>query len=70
MGRSVSTGGVKPKEGAQELPRILAAINISDYISDELRCAITPILFKPKSGGKLAYGYRAEILPQICNVYH
>jgi len=68
MGRSGSTGGLKPKEGAQELPRILAATNLSAFISDKLRCAITPILFKQKRGGN-AYGYGAEILPEICNVY-
>jgi len=68
MGRSGSTGGLKPKDGAQELPRILAATNLSTFISDELRCAITPILFKQKRGGN-AYGYKAEILPEICNVY-
>ena len=68
MGRSGSTGGLKSKEGAQELPRIVAASNLSTFISDELRCAITPILFKQKKGGN-AYGYRAEILPEICNVY-
>ncbi len=69
MGRSGSTGGLKRKNGAQDLPRILAASNLTPYISDELRCAVTPIRFKPKTGGKPAYGYRAEILPEICNVY-
>ena len=68
MGRSGSTGGLKAKEGAQELPRIVAASNLSPFISDDLRCAINPILFKQKKGGN-AYGYRAEILPEICNVY-
>jgi len=69
MGRHGSTGGLKPKNGAQELPRILTASNLSPFISNELRCAIVPILFKPKSGGRPANGYRAEILPEICNVY-
>jgi hypothetical protein len=68
MGRSGSTGGIKSKGTAQDLPRILAAANLTPYISDELRCAVAPILFKTKRGAK-AYGYRAEILPEICNVY-
>jgi hypothetical protein len=68
MGRSGSTGGIKQKNGAQPLPRILAAANLTSFISDDLRCAITPIRFKTKRGGN-AYGYPAEILPEICNVY-
>ena len=68
MGRSGSTGGVKSKGIAQDLPRILAAANLSPFISEELRCAVAPILFKTKKG-VAAYGYRAEILPEICNVY-
>jgi len=68
MGRSGSTGGIKQKDGAQQLPRILAAANLKPFISDDLRCAITPIRFKTKRGGN-AYGYPAEILPEICNVY-
>lgn len=68
MGRSGSTGGIKSRGTAQDLPRILAAANLTPYISDELRCAVAPILFKTKRG-VAAYGYRAEILPEICNVY-
>jgi hypothetical protein len=68
MGRSGSTGGLRPQRGAQDLPRILAATSLTPYISNELRCAVPPILFKQKRGGN-AYGYRAIILPEICNVY-
>lgn len=68
MGRSGSTGGIKQKNGAHPLPRILAAANLTPFITDDLRCAITPIQFKTRRGGN-AYGYRAEILPEICNVY-
>lgn len=68
MGRSGSTGGTKQRDDAQGLPRILAAANLNPYISEELRCAIVPFLFNTKRGGT-AFAYRAESLPQICNVY-
>ena len=68
MGRSAGTGGTKARDGAQGLPRILAAANLTPYIPYELRCAVTPFMFKTKRG-TAAFAYRAELLPEICNVY-
>ncbi|MCG6536160.1 MAG: hypothetical protein L7F78_16040, partial [Syntrophales bacterium LBB04] len=28
-----------------------------------------PLLFQPKKGGRRANGFKAQILPEICNVY-
>ncbi len=69
IGKSVSTGTLRgPKNGAHQPPRILAASNLTPYISEELRCALNPFQFRTIRGHK-ANGYRAEILPEICNVY-
>lgn len=50
------------------LPPFLAAENLSPFISEELREATTPIVFR-NSKGKKAYGYDARLLPMICEVY-
>jgi hypothetical protein len=68
IGRHGATGGIEVKDDAQQLPRFLSPSNLRPYISNELECACAPLKFKPK-GGTSAYGYKAEILPEICNVY-
>lgn len=56
---------------AEGIPPFLNASNLEPFFSDELRQSWRPILFRPKKGGLggISYGYRAELLPQICNVY-
>jgi hypothetical protein len=50
------------------LPPFLAAENLTPFISDELRIAATPVVFRTKRGNK-AYGYDAKLLPLVCEVY-
>lgn len=50
------------------LPPFLAAENLLPFISDELRQAASPIVFKTMRGNK-AYGYDARLLPMVCEVY-
>ena len=50
------------------LPSFLAANNLKRFVSEELLKSTTPVTFVVPSGGK-AFGYRAELLPQVCNVY-
>jgi hypothetical protein len=50
------------------LPPFLAAENLLPYVSDELRQAATPIVFRTQRRGK-AYGYDAKLLPLVCEVY-
>ena len=54
--------------GFDKLPSFLAATNLKPLISDELIASTTPIFFRLPTGGR-AVGYRAELLPQVCNVY-
>lgn len=63
----------KGGQGASELavdkvPSFLAANNLKPFISADLAESTTPIIFRTPSGAK-AFGYRAELLPKVCNVY-
>ena len=49
------------------MPRFLAPNNLKPFVSEELERALTPLVFKGK--GRINYGFKAEILPEICNVY-
>lgn len=59
-------GGTGVRSSA--VPAVLSANNLAPYISDELKRMSEPILYLPRTGGR-AYGYRAEILPAVCEVY-
>ncbi len=59
------------------LPAFLRARNLVDFISDGLREATKPIIFRPLQGGYtssdgyrgIAYGCDARTLPAVCKVY-
>ncbi|MGR3515392.1 MAG: P63C domain-containing protein [Paracoccaceae bacterium] len=55
-------------EGEERLPAILQGKAINPFISEELKARSKPISFRLQTGG-LASGYRAEILPEVCEVY-
>lgn len=55
-------------EQVDKMPSFLAANNLKPFISKELMGSTTPIAFRTPSGSK-AWGYRAELLPKVCNVY-
>ena len=51
------------------LPAFLAASNLKPFISKALVTASTPVSFQAPSRGPIAHGFRAELLPQVCEVY-
>lgn len=53
---------------ATNLPVFLRAKNLERYITPEIEEMATPIIFKPIRGNK-AFGYKAELLPIVCNIY-
>ena len=67
-------GKAKGGRGSQQmlriggLPPFLAAENLLPFISDELRQAATPIVFRTIRGAR-AFGYDARLLPLVCEVY-
>ncbi len=71
LGRASKAKGGKGSERMMRvggLPPFLAAENLQPFISDELRQAATPVVFRTKRGNK-AYGYDARLLPLVCEVY-
>ncbi len=52
----------------QGLPPFLAAANLQPFVSDELRRAATPVVFRTTRGNR-AFGYDAKLLPLVCEVY-
>lgn len=59
---------VRNEGGEERLPAILQGKAIKPFISQELLEKSRPIQFRLETGG-LASGYRAEILPMVCEVY-
>lgn len=60
------------KRVVDQLPPFLSANNLEAFIDEGLRCSCIPIIFKAKKGGGksgIAHGYKAELLPQVCNVF-
>lgn len=58
-GQGASVDGVIP---------FLAANNIKPFIPSDLEDSTRPVRFRT-STGSMAYGYRAELLPRVCEVY-
>jgi len=67
IGRS---GKPAARRGSQveKVAPFLALNNLKPYINKELESSTYPIVFKPVSGSR-AYGYKAELLPKVCEVY-
>lgn len=59
---------VRKEEGEEQLPPILQGKSIKPYLSNELIEKSRPIKFRTPSGS-LASGYRAEVLPEVCELY-
>ena len=57
------------QDDAVNLPDFLSASNLKPFVSKELVTASTPVEFQAPSRGPVAYGYRAELLPEVCRVY-
>ena len=53
--------------GAPQLPAVLMSANVKPFISGELMVRlISPVQYRPKHGGRTAFGYEATLLPLIC----
>ena len=67
LGRST-----KPKGRSQQvtdgLPPFLATKSLSTLISDEIISSTVPIYFVTPKGGK-ALGFRADLLPKVCDLF-
>ena len=65
------TGGPKVASADHlfKLPVFLQPRNLASFISPDLITSSRPILFHSATGGAIATGYRANLLPEVCNVY-
>lgn len=59
---------VRNEGGEDRLPAILQGKSIYPFISEDLKEKSRPVAFRMPSG-VVASGYRAEILPMVCEVY-
>ena len=57
------------KDGAPQLPPFLSSDSIKPLISPQLMARLlTPLQYRPKHGGRTAFGYEATLLPEICEL--
>ncbi len=59
---------VRNPVGEDPVPAMIQGKSIKPFISDELREKTRPVVFRVPDGAR-AKGYRAEILPEVCEVY-
>lgn len=68
LGRARQAKGREYYDGDVNLPAFLTAKNLKPFISSDLYVTSSQIIFQPKKGGR-AYGYPAELLPAVCEVF-
>ena len=70
MGRTgrVKKGFVFIEERGHDVPVFLSASNLQPFVSEEVLESAKPIFFQTLRNRK-GVGYRAEFLPEICNVF-
>ena len=68
IGRSRKGKGGQIVASPDGLPPFLAADNLRPFISEELKHATAPYVYRSR-GGRTAYGYDAMLLPMVCEVY-
>jgi hypothetical protein len=60
----------RAEEGVADLPIFVAYERLNPFISEDLRASlISPIEYIPKHGGRSALGIKAELVPDVCDVW-
>jgi len=68
IGRSGKGKGGQVVSSPDGLPPFVAADNLKQFITTDLRRATVPIVYRSASGRR-AFGYEANLLPLVCDVY-
>jgi hypothetical protein len=68
LGRTGKAKGGRSYDREFKVPVFLSANNLKPFINNELLENSNPILFIDTTGNK-AIGYKAELLPTVCNVF-
>lgn len=64
---SRKTGTNTTKTGAPQPPPFLASEAIKSFLSNDLTVLLnSPVIYRPKVGGRTAYGYDCAAFPMIC----
>jgi hypothetical protein len=69
IGRKGKAKGGRKYDQESQTPVFLTAANLKPFITKDLLDNSTPINFRPIGGGLSQMGYRADLLPQVCNVF-
>lgn len=69
LGRSGTPPSASGSEQFAKMPAFLRTTNLKPFIDNTLTKSPTPVRFKLPTGGKIALGYDAILLPQVCEVY-
>ena len=67
IGRTGKAKGGRQYDDEYQTPVFLSAENLKPYISTDTESNFTPVVFR--YNGAEVIGYRAEFLPQVCEVY-
>jgi hypothetical protein len=68
MGRARQAKGRRNNSGDANMPAFLSSQNIKPFISNDLAATTGHVEFRTVRGTK-AFGYSAELLPKVCEVY-
>ena len=68
LGRARQAKGRAYYDSDVNLPAFLTAKNLKPHIDEELYVTSSQVEFKPLRGSK-AFGYPAELLPKVCDVF-
>jgi hypothetical protein len=69
IGRLGKAKGGRKYDEESKIPVFLTAKNLKPFITNELIENSAPIPFRPLAGGTVALGYRADLLPDVCQVF-
>jgi hypothetical protein len=69
LGRARQAKGRQYYKGDVNLPAFLTAQNLKPFVSNLLEVTSSQIVFRPKTGGRPAFGYADELLPEVCDVF-
>jgi hypothetical protein len=69
LGRARQAKGREYYDGDVDLPAFLTAKNLKPFIDSDLTVTSSQIVFRPLGGGGRAFGYPAELLPKVCEVF-
>lgn len=73
IGRAAKAKAGQGATAVDGMPAFLRAGNLKPFINNDLEQSTKPIVFQPFLPGGfrgVAFGYRAQVLPQVCWVYH